>query len=211
MLAIALATTVGLGVLVGLAVGLAQTRGPLVSLARESLRSHSRDRRRSRLHGATVAIQFALTLLLANGTALMLRSYLNAVQIPRMLTFAMLLFASVGLVLGGAGLYGVVAYHVARRRHEIGIRMAIGAERGQVVRMVLRQGLVLAGIGTFVGLLAALVSSKAIAGLLFGVAAVDLLSIAVVVSLLALVAVLGTAVPALRAAAVNPVDTLRSE
>lgn len=437
VLAIALAATVALGVLVGLTVGLAQTRPGVGALARQSLRSHSRGRRRARLHGVTVAVQFALTLLLANGSALMLRSYLNAAQIPlaidtsgtltagitlegdayedgtvaralwdglvervsvlpgveevglvsklplnggmngsvlvedeehdatkerplvefsyassgyfgaigldllegrtflpedvadgfrglvvnrafaegyypgesalgkivtedssdrswsgpivgvvedvpqwglerpvlrevyfpfevrsirspslvvgvagpparltpairgvlqdldpnvplanvrtmaevvdadlqqrRLLTLAMGLFTALGLILGGTGLYGVVAYHVARRRHEIGIRMAIGAERRAVVGMVLWQGLLLAGIGTLFGLVAALIFSKSLAGLLFGVAAVDGLSIVLVVSVLVMVAVAGTAVPAFRAASINPVETLRSE
>jgi ABC-type antimicrobial peptide transport system permease subunit len=89
--------------------------------------------------------------------------------------------------------------------------MAIGAERGTVLRMVVGQGLVLAGVGTVIGLLAAMALSKVLAKLLFQVAPVDPLSIAGVILVLAMVAVVGTAVPAVRAAAVSPIETLRSE
>jgi putative ABC transport system permease protein len=129
----------------------------------------------------------------------------------RVMTFVIGVFAAVGLILVGTGLYGVVAYQVASRRHEIGIRMAIGAERCTVVRMVLGQGLRLAGLGTAVGLVAALATSRWVSGLLFGVTPIDPLSFALVIVALGLVAALGTAVPALRAAAVNPVETLRAE
>jgi len=433
----ALAATVGVGILIGLAVGLAHSRGGGVSLVRESLRSTTGNRRRARLHGAAVAVQFALTLLLADATALMLRSYLNAAGTPvsfdtehtltagitlqgdayrdetakrtywngllervdalpgveaagltsklplnggsngwvlidseefdpranrplveyslvtggyfsamglrvlegrtfvpgdddagtlgliinrtfadryfqgesalgrairansahpewsghvvgvvedvpqwgleagvlpeiyfpftletiaspwlvvatdgapaalvpalrqtvasldpnvpiagvrtmaevmaddirprRVMTSVIAVFAVLGLILVGSGLYGVVAYQVARRRHEIGIRMAIGAERRTVVRMVLGQGLRLAGIGSVFGLLAAIAMSKWISGLLFGVTPIDPISAALVIVALALVAVIGTVVPALQAAAVDPAETLRAE
>jgi predicted permease len=437
VLILALAATIAVGLLIGLSVGLTRTRRGVAGLARSSLRSHSRSRRRSRLDGATVVIQFALTLLLAYGAALMLRSYVNAVTTPlafdtgdtltagitlegetyqdeavarafwdalvkrvgalpgvegvgltsklplnggsngsvlvedevfeagaqrptveysystagyfgamgiavvegrtfvpedgdsgkvglivnrafaeryypgesaigktvrqdskepdwvghivgvvedvpqwgmewpvlreiyfpfsfrtitepslvvaagpsperlvpeirrllteldpsvplaevrrmdevvaadvhsrRMTTIAIALFAGVGFILVGTGIYGVIASQVVRRRHEIGIRMAIGADRSSVLRLVIGNGLVIAGVGVIIGLTASVALSKGFENLLFGVAAVDPLSIAAVVLALAAVAVVGTAVPAVRAAATNPIETLQSE
>jgi ABC-type antimicrobial peptide transport system permease subunit len=120
-------------------------------------------------------------------------------------------FALVALALAVIGLYGVIAYMVAQRTREIGIRVALGATGASIVRLVLGQGLMLAGIGVAVGLLGALALSRALTGLLYGVSAQDPMVYAGVSLLLLLVAAAASAVPAGRAAAVDPVTALRQE
>ncbi len=129
----------------------------------------------------------------------------------RMMTQAIALFSLVAFVLGAAGVYGMVAYDVTRRRHEIGIRMAVGAERRQVAMMVLRKGLRLAAAGAGAGLAVSVITSRLLGGLLLGVAPLDPLSLAAVVAAISATAAAGTVLPALRAAAVDPTETLRSE
>lgn len=120
-------------------------------------------------------------------------------------------FAVVALVLAALGVYGVVAYAVAERTQEIGIRLALGAERAQVVRMIVSQGMksVLAGIA--VGLVAAFAATRLIAGLLYGVGSHDAPTFAIATLLLAAIAFAACAAPALRAAFVDPVVALRAE
>jgi predicted permease len=117
----------------------------------------------------------------------------------------------VAMLLASIGLYGVIAYAVARRTREIGIRMALGAKPGAVVGMVMRQGLGIAAVGVAVGSLLALGAAKAVAGALYGVSFVD--PIAWVGSILALltVATLANVVPARRASIVDPSTALRSD
>jgi len=119
--------------------------------------------------------------------------------------------AGVALFLGAVGIYGVISYVVAQRTREIGVRMAMGAERGMVTRMVLRQagGLALVGVG--VGLVAALGLTRLMTALLYGVSPVDPLTFGGVALLLALIALLASWVPAHRAASVNPTEALRAE
>jgi predicted permease len=128
--------------------------------------------------------------------------------------FTMLLlaaFAGVALVLGGVGVYGVVAYAVARRTREIGVRMALGARARDVLVMVLREGGVLVTAGVVLGLLGALAASRLLAGFLFGVSTTDPAVFMAVPSLLAVVALGACVVPARRAARVDPVRALGSE
>jgi predicted permease len=120
-------------------------------------------------------------------------------------------FGLLGLVLAAVGIYGVMAYSVAQRTREIGIRMAIGAARGEVVGLVMRQGLLLVGIGAVVGLAGALGASQLIRGVLYGNAALDPISFVVVPFVLVGVAVLAIWIPARRAAGIDPVHALRSE
>jgi ABC-type antimicrobial peptide transport system permease subunit len=118
-------------------------------------------------------------------------------------------FAVVALVLTAAGLYGVMAYLVAQRTHEIGVRMALGASRGQVLALVLRQIGALTAIGIATGVAVALALTRSLATLLFGVSATDPLVYAVVSVILATVAVVAVAVPSLRATRVDPLRALR--
>jgi putative ABC transport system permease protein len=105
----------------------------------------------------------------------------------------------------------VLAYVVARRRHEIGIRLAIGADRGQVVGMVLRQGLTLAALGLAAGLVSALGLTSLMSAILYEVAPGDPWTYAAVGAALLAVSVAASAIPAWRAAQVNPLEALRAE
>ena len=117
----------------------------------------------------------------------------------------------VAMLLASIGLYGVIAYAVARRTREIGIRMALGAKPGALVCMVMRQGLSLAAVGVAVGALLALGAAKAIAGALYGVSFVDPIAWTASIAMLFFVAAMANLVPARRASAVDPSIALRSE
>jgi predicted permease len=120
-------------------------------------------------------------------------------------------FATVALALACIGLYGVLAYAVARRTRELGVRLALGATRGSVVWLLLREALLLAGAGSLLGVPVAVALGHLTQSLLFGVGPVDLASFAAAVLLLLLVAVLAAAVPARRASRLDPLITLRSD
>jgi ABC-type antimicrobial peptide transport system permease subunit len=115
------------------------------------------------------------------------------------------------LLLGVAGIYGVISFGVAQRQREIGIRVALGARPVQVTGMFLRQGLVLASIGAFIGLAGAMALMRLMASLLFGVSAIDPLTYGGVVVGLVGAAMLASYMPAARAAGLNPVEALRGE
>src|SRR5205085_10583023 len=128
--------------------------------------------------------------------------------------FAMIivvLFALTALLLTGLGIYGVISYIVSERTHEIGIRLALGAERRNILQMVLRQGLWLALTGAAVGLIGALIVSNLMAGLLYGVRPTDPPTFAGVALLLMGVALFACYVPARRAMRVDPMVALRCE
>jgi ABC-type antimicrobial peptide transport system permease subunit len=110
-----------------------------------------------------------------------------------------------------AGLYGVLAQVVSYRRREIGVRLALGATRGNILAMVLRQGTALVIGGLIVGVLIAAFAGKLVNGFLFGVKALDGLTYVAVALTLVLVGVLAAAIPARRAAAVEPIEALRDE
>jgi predicted permease len=130
---------------------------------------------------------------------------------PRFGTVLLGVLASVALVLASVGIYGIVAYSVVRRTREIGLRMTLGASRGQVLRLVARETLVPAAVGVGVGLLGAAAAGRGMAGLLFGVAPTDPVTLAVVALLVAAVAVAATCLPALRALRMDPARALRHE
>ena len=117
----------------------------------------------------------------------------------------------VGLVLAAIGIYGVTAYAVSRRTREIGIRVALGADEGRVLRLVLRQGLVLAGIGVAIGVVLAGLGSRLLESLLYGVRGLDPLTFGAACALFAVVTVVATYIPARRAARIDPVSALRAE
>lgn len=130
---------------------------------------------------------------------------------PRLTGFLLMTFAAVALALAAVGIYGVLAYLVAQRTHEIGIRLAIGADRSQVLRMILGQGLRLAAAGIVVGVVAAFGLTRLMGSLLYQVTPADPLTFAAVPAILALVALVASYLPARRATRVSPVIALRME
>ena len=129
----------------------------------------------------------------------------------RMTAMLLGIFSIVALALAGVGIYGVLSYSVAQRTREIGVRMAVGANRTDVLRLVLSQAGRFSAIGMVVGLAAALAGARLISGLLFHTSTVDPLSVWIAIGALVLAAVLAVIVPAGRAASVNPNQALRAE
>ncbi len=121
------------------------------------------------------------------------------------------LFAGASLLLAMVGIFGVIGWTVQQRTREIGVRMALGAQRGAVLALVLRNGLKLASTGTAIGMIGALVLSQLLRGLLFGIGPTDPLTFAAVPLLLVSVALLACWLPARSAARVNPMEALRCE
>ncbi len=130
---------------------------------------------------------------------------------PRFAFLMMAIFGSVGLVLVTIGVYSVLAYTTARRTHEIGIRMALGAEGTDVLSLVIKNGLRLIGLGVALGLAASLTLSRVIAGQLWGISATDPFTLAGAVTLLLTTGVIACWIPARRAARVDPLVALRYE
>jgi putative ABC transport system permease protein len=135
----------------------------------------------------------------------------GALSTPRFTSVLLSIFAALALTLSAVGIYGVLSYVVSRRTREIGIRVAIGAGRRQVLQMVLGSGLWLALVGIAAGLVLAFGVTRLLAGLLHGVTAADPATFVVVAALLSAVAALASLVPAWRAARVDPVIALKSE
>lgn len=130
---------------------------------------------------------------------------------PRFLTLLLSLFSSVALAIATIGIYGVISFAVARRTREFGVRMMLGAQPADVLRLVMKQGAWLAAVGVGVGLIAAFGLTRLMSKLLFGVTATDPLTYLAVSGLLVTIALLACYVPARRATKVNPVSTLRYE
>jgi putative ABC transport system permease protein len=126
-------------------------------------------------------------------------------------TLLLSLLGAIGLLLAASGIYGVIAYFVSQRTQEIGVRIALGATPGAVVRLILGQAMRPVAIGTAIGLAGALAASRVLAGQLFGVSRTDPLTGAAVVATLIGVALVASAVPARRAAAVDPTRALQAE
>ena len=126
-----------------------------------------------------------------------------------MLTLAVA--AALALILGAVGLYGVLSYVVAERTREIGVRMALGARSGQVMRMVVGQGTRVVGIGVVIGIVVAYASTRALGGLLFGVAAVDTASFIAMSLFMIAIGLVASYLPARRASSVDPMVSLRGD
>ncbi len=121
------------------------------------------------------------------------------------------IFATIALILVAAGIYGVMSFYVAQRRHEIGIRVALGARRADVQKLVLGRGLSLAAIGVVVGLVGVFATTKLTASMVYGVSPIDLMTVVGGTTFLVVIGLLGSLVPALRATRVNPILALREE
>jgi putative ABC transport system permease protein len=135
----------------------------------------------------------------------------RSVSRPRFSAVLLTLFAAVALALALVGLYGVLSYAVSRRAHEIGIRMALGARRADVMTMIVGEGLRLTLAGIVLGILGAALLTRAVSGQLFGVSAIDPLTFGLVPPLFVVVALVASYFPARRATDVDPIGTLRSE
>jgi putative ABC transport system permease protein len=147
----------------------------------------------------------------AFGVAPLAATVTESVAQRRFSMLLLTLFAGIAVFLAAVGLYGVVAYTVTQRTQEIGVRMAIGAQRADVLRMVVGDGLKLATIGVVLGIGAALALARVIKSMLFGVTQFDAASYAVTAAALLAVAALACYVPARRAMRVDPLVALRAE
>jgi predicted permease len=135
----------------------------------------------------------------------------RSVASQRFMLFLVGVFAAVAMLLATLGVYSVVSYLVAQRDREISIRVALGAQRGDILRLVLRQGVMLAGVGATVGGVAALGATRTLQGLLYHVTATDPIAFSAVLALLIVVAIVASYVPARRAAGIAPMELLRRD
>jgi putative ABC transport system permease protein len=135
----------------------------------------------------------------------------NSIARPRLRTMLVGIFAAVALILAALGIYAVLSYSVSQRRHEIGIRMALGAWHKDVLQLIVGQGVRLALVGMAVGVLGALALSRFLANLLYGVKPTDPTTFVVVSAVLMAVSVLASYIPARRATTVDPIVALRYE
>src|SRR5581483_8599585 len=145
-------------------------------------------------------------------TAMPLSDYIAAAWFgPRIASSFLAVLGAISMLLAGVGLYGVMAYSVSQRTREIGIRMALGADRGGMTGIVTREGVMMALSGIAAGLAIALAATRQIAPLLYHVSPADPVSIAGAALFLIVVAVLASLMPALRATRVDPIRALRQE
>jgi ABC-type antimicrobial peptide transport system permease subunit len=135
----------------------------------------------------------------------------HAVAPRRLITQLLGAFSSLALLLAALGLYGVIAYSVGQRTRELGIRMAVGAQRSDVLRLILRDGMTTAGLGVVLGLIGALLATRLLQGMLFGISAINPLIFGVNALFLLTVAMAACLLPARRAARLDPTEALRHE
>jgi putative ABC transport system permease protein len=145
------------------------------------------------------------------GNRTLTQQFESSISQPRFYTLLLGMFAALALALASVGIYGVMSYMVAQRTHEIGIRMALGAQRLDVFRIVVGQGLKLALIGVVVGLGLSLLATRLLSQMLFGVSALDPLTYVIIPLILTSVAVAACFIPARRATRIDPLIALRNE
>jgi putative ABC transport system permease protein len=136
---------------------------------------------------------------------------MEALSVPRALMFLFSAFAGLALVLAAVGIYGLVSYSVSQRTHEIGIRIALGAQRGHILGLILRTGVVLTLSGIVIGVAGALTLTRLLTSLLYGVTATDMMTFVVVSVALFAIAVAACLIPARRATRVEPLVALRHD
>jgi len=139
------------------------------------------------------------------------QQFTNAISFPRLYAILLGTFAGLALLLAAIGIYGVVSYLVGQRTREFGIRMALGASQGNVLRNVLGRGLRLAGLGLAIGLAASMLVTRLLGAFLYRVGATDPVTFAMAVAVLVGIAVLACWIPALKATKVDPLVALRYE
>jgi putative ABC transport system permease protein len=161
------------------------------------------------LHAVRDEVQSLNSALPVFGTETLDETVANSLAVRRFSMQMIAMFAVTALLLAALGIYGVISYMVSERVHEIGLRMALGAGRSDVMRLVMRQGVRLAIAGAGVGLVGAVIVARAMAGVLVGVRAGDPLTLAAAMALLTLVALAGCWLPARRAIHVDPAVALR--
>ena len=130
---------------------------------------------------------------------------------PRFQALLLTSFAAIALLLSAVGLYGLLSYLVVQRTLEIGVRIALGAQRGAVLKMILQRGLALAGIGLVIGIALSATLTRLISGLLFGIHPFDPATFLMVSIILLLVSLLASSIPAYRASTLDPMKTLREQ
>jgi len=135
----------------------------------------------------------------------------NSIAQKRFSVFLLGIFAAIAMILAAVGLYGVMSYTVTQRTQEIGIRIALGAQQGHVLKLIVGQGLLLTLTGITLGLIAAFVLTRLLSGLLFGVSTTDPMTFVLISMFLLVVSLLACFLPARRAAKVDPIVALRYE
>ena len=128
---------------------------------------------------------------------------------PRLNAVLLIIFAGVAMLIAAIGIYSVLAYSVNQRTREIGLRMALGAPRGQVLKMVVLEGMTVGAVGVVSGVIAALAISRVLSSLVFGVEVRDPLTYTGVAIVLAMIAFIACVIPALKASRVDPIVALR--
>jgi len=157
------------------------------------------------------AIRKSEPALLVNEVSVMERRIERDLSRERVVAYLAVSFGALTLLLASLGLYGVLSYGVMRRTAEIGVRMALGAQRGQVVRLVIGESARLMALGSAAGLIATALSARYLSGLLFGVTPLDSISLVAVMITFAVVMTLASYLPARRAVRIDPIRALRQE